>query len=386
MPTDKPSLDLVRSLTDEHVLRLLMEEGPLTRAEIALRSGISKTTISESMRRVEALGLVTDTGERTTGRGRSGSYYALTENCGSALVATIRPQGVAAEAVDAAGMTSALVEIPLDRAAGKEAASSALLEAATAVRDRARGVLRLAVVSAADPVDRRSGRLVQLPDAPFLVGDLDPVGILQPLVQGDVAVDNDINWAAKAEGQDGRAAGVSDFVYIHLGEGLGSAVVSDGEIRRGGQGLAGEIAHLMTRGVEDRAVPFTEVFAQLGLRKDDSTAIDVETVIATFASDDDDSGTTRTVLARAVAGVIAAAVALIDPELVIIGGDWGRLPAMTSSIADQFDATSPRRVRIESAVLVDLPEHAGARHRAIDTLRTVIVGSVRPEAPPSLSV
>ncbi|MFZ0753706.1 MAG: winged helix-turn-helix domain-containing protein, partial [Trebonia sp.] len=73
----KPSLDLLRSLTDEHVLRALMAERQLTRAELAARTGISKPTVSESARRLSAAGLIRDTGARTSGRGRVGSYYGL---------------------------------------------------------------------------------------------------------------------------------------------------------------------------------------------------------------------------------------------------------------------------------------------------------------------
>ena len=40
---------------------------------------------------------------------------------------------------------------------------------------------RLAVVSAADPVDRHTGRLIHLPDAPFLLGELDPAEVLAPV-------------------------------------------------------------------------------------------------------------------------------------------------------------------------------------------------------------
>ena len=61
------------------------------------------------------------------------------------------------------------------------------------------GRARLAVVSAADPVSRTTGRLVHLPDAPFLLGDLSPVQVLSGLVDGPVVVDNDVNWAAQAE-------------------------------------------------------------------------------------------------------------------------------------------------------------------------------------------
>src|SRR6476619_1020693 len=88
----KTSLDLLRSLTDEHVLRAMMYHGRLTRAEIAAQTGISKPTVSESARRLSAAGVLVDTGERTSGRGRAGSYYTLTDAVGTALVATMRPE------------------------------------------------------------------------------------------------------------------------------------------------------------------------------------------------------------------------------------------------------------------------------------------------------
>ena len=85
MESTKPSVDLVRSLTDEHVLRALMEHRRLTRAELAVEIGISKPTAGESVRRLTELGLLADTGERTPGgrgRGRVGSYYALAPTVG----------------------------------------------------------------------------------------------------------------------------------------------------------------------------------------------------------------------------------------------------------------------------------------------------------------
>src|SRR6187200_2819454 len=100
-----PSLELLRSLTDEHVLRAVMEHGRLTRADIAARTGISKPTVSESVRRMTAADVLVDTGERTSGRGRAGSYYTLSETAGTALVVSIRPDGVLAEALDPFGTT-----------------------------------------------------------------------------------------------------------------------------------------------------------------------------------------------------------------------------------------------------------------------------------------
>src|SRR5215212_6889809 len=99
MTPAKPSLDLLRSLTDEHVLRAFMTEGRLTRAELATRTGISKPTVSESVRRLAAAGLLQDTGERTSGRGRIGSYYALAGDVGCALVVSAAPEGIVAEVI-----------------------------------------------------------------------------------------------------------------------------------------------------------------------------------------------------------------------------------------------------------------------------------------------
>src|SRR4051794_26955443 len=154
----KPSLELLRSLSDAHLLRAVMEHGRLTRAEISARTGISKPTISESARRLTGLGILVDTGERSTGRGRAGSYYTLAPGLGAALVAAISPQGVWAQSIDAFGHQVAEHHVPLSRQAGSQEAEQALAIAAGVIADRTPGGLRSAVVSAADPVDRATGR------------------------------------------------------------------------------------------------------------------------------------------------------------------------------------------------------------------------------------
>lgn len=365
----KPSLDLLRSLTDEHVLRAVMENGRLTRAGIAVTTGISKPTISESARRLSAAGILVDTGERTSGRGRAGSYFTLAEAAGTALVVSIQPDGVFAEALDPFGSSITEAFVPLDRGAGQDEAARSLGEAARRARSNGEH-FRMAVVSAADPVDRRSGRLVHLPDAPFMVGNLDPVSVLAAHVAGPVLVDNDVNWAARAERDAGKSQ-LDDFVYIHLGEGLGCAVVTDGDVRRGHRGVAGEIAHLVTVGPGGRATPLTEVFAALGLRRDGTTAIDVDLLRASLCLRGPAGSTILEVLARAVAGVLIAAIALADPHEIVIGGSWGRDVDMIAALGAQL-ATSPRSVPVREATVRHSPDEAGARAFALTSLRTLI--------------
>jgi predicted NBD/HSP70 family sugar kinase len=367
----KPSLELLRSLSDEHVLRALMAQRQATRAEIAAATGLSKPTVSESVRRLSAADVVVDTGARTTHRGRIGIYYALPATTGCALAVSIAPEGIVAEAVDVFGEVVTRSHAQVSRSPGARHVARTLRRVAGEAAGACAGPVRVAVVSAADPVDRKTGRLVELPDAPFLLGALDPRAVLADLVEGPVTVDNDVNWAARAEHS---RSGVRDFVYVFLGEGVGCAVVGDGEVQRGHAGVAGEIAHVMTVGPGGAAMRLTEVFAALGLRRPGSTAIDVPALLRAVEPDTAPAAELREALAGAIGGVLSAAVALADPAVVLLGGPWGRDPGVLAAVAREF-AHAPRHVPVEAAAVDDEPSLAGARETALHQLRDAIVAA-----------
>jgi predicted NBD/HSP70 family sugar kinase len=374
-----PSPELLRSLTDEHVLRALMRQRRMTRAELAAETGISKPAVGESVRRLAEAGLVADTGQRTAGgrgRGRVGSYYALAGDLGAALAVSIAPEGVVAECVDAYGDTVSRAEHKLSRPARPGQVATALRTVAQQVQDSAGSAPRLAVVSAAGPVDRSTGRLTQLPDEPFLLGELDPAAVLAGHVAGPVVVDNDVNWAALAE-RDSTSTGTGDdFGYVFLGEGLGCAIISGGQVIRGHVGLAGEIAHLSTAGPDGQAMRFIDVFGVLGLRQEGSTAIDTDRLLSAATGARPQAAATRQALGQAVGGVLAAVVALTDPQLIIIGGPWGSQPVILQAIATAT-ARLPRYVPVQAAGLTIEPSLAGARSDALSRLRSGIVAAAR---------
>nr|WP_240978149.1 ROK family protein [Knoellia sp. DB2414S] len=360
-------------MSDTTVLTALIEHGPSTRAELASATGLSKPTVTESMRRLEAAGAVLDTGDRSTGRGRAGVYYDLSPATGLALAVSVAPEGIVAEALDVRGKVLARETAGVTRPAKPTAVARALSSTAksalhAAGADRA----RLAVVSVADPVDRHTGRLVQLPDSPFLVGTLDPAGALAPVVGGSVVVDNDVNWSALAE----RSAGdgdLDDFAFLHLGEGLGCALVADGSVVRGATGLAGEVAHVVVPGPRGLAMACTEVFERLGLHHEGSTAIDVAEVVRSVTGRGARATARLHVIADAVAGVVAAVVAVSDPSVVVLGGSWGTEPAVLAAVRERIDS-SPRPVPLRPA---DVPDAAlaGARADAVARLRALVTQS-----------
>lgn len=369
----KPSLELLRELSDEHVLRALMDETRLTRSELAALTGISKPTVGESVRRLAAAGVVVDTGARTTGRGRAGSYYALADDAGCALAMSIAPEGITAEVVDAHGGVLARTWEQVSRPARPGRVTASVRAACERARAEAetRAPIRLAVVSAADPVDRATGRLVQLPDAPFLVGELAPAQSLAGLVAGPVLVDNDVNWAARAERSAAGPGAMDDFIYLYLGEGLGCAVVSDGEVRRGHSGIAGEVAHLITVGPDGRAMAFIDVFAGLGVRHQDSTAIDVVALTTALTGPGRAARATREALGMAVGGMVSAAVALTDPAVVVMGGPWGASPVVLDAVRAARDRLA-RPVTLRPALVTEDAPLAGARAQAVRDLRAAI--------------
>ena len=378
MEPAKPSLELLRSLTDEHVLRTLMQHRRLTRAELAAETGISKPTVGESVRRLAEVGLVADTGERTAGgrgRGRVGTYYALAD-VGAALVLSIAPEGITAEWVDAHGGTVSRAEQDIGRPATPDQVTAALLAVVINAQQGSSVTPRLAVVSAADPVDRGTGRLIHLPDAPFLLGELNPAEVLAPYVGGPVTVDNDVNWAARAERDCAPAGTLRDFAYLYLGDGMGCAIVSDGEVRRGSGGLAGEVAHLITAGPQGRAMHLIDVFGELGLRLAGSTAIDVGRLLTVISGEQPQAKAVRRTLGQAIGGVLAAVVALSDPELVVIGGSWGTHPLVLDAITTAF-TRMPRHVALRAAKLTAEPSLAGARTDALNRLRLAIVAAAQ---------
>jgi predicted NBD/HSP70 family sugar kinase len=192
-----------------------------------------------------------------------------------------------------------------------------------------------------------------------------------------VLVDNDVNWAALAERDALLAQGqdLRDFVYLYLGEGVGCAVVADGAVRRGHRGLAGEVAHLTVAGPDGAALPFTEIFARLGLRRPDSTAIDVNRLLEAVHRPAADA--TVDLLVRAVRDVVTAAVAFCDPERVLLGGPWGTDDAILASLRRDLDG-HPRTIPLQRAVSAGEPSLSGVRTAALAALRTDIVARIAP--------
>ena len=207
-----------------------------------------------------------------------------------------------------------------------------------------------ATLSVAGPVDRATGRLVRLPDSPFLVDALDPVPVLTPLLGTGPDRGQRRRLGGNGRADEGSAQGLDDFVYLYLGPGLGGAVVSAGRVLHGGRGLAGEIAHVRTIGPGGRAVRLVEVFADLGLRRPGSAALDVERIRTVLDAGTVEDATAADVIIAALAGVISSIGTVLDPEAVLVGGPWAGHPALAERLPAAVVAMAAARPRCASPI------------------------------------
>ena len=374
----RPSLSLVRELTDRQVVDQLLTAPELTRAELAARTAISKPTISESVRRLTEAGVLTEAGHQVGRRGPAGTFYRVRSDVGVAVVGSAGPDGVLVELLDLHGdrLGGSHRSVPIP--ATRSTLEPLLVEATAATLAQAPGPVLAATLSVAGPVDRASGRLVRLPDSPFLVDALDPIPLLTPLLGLPPLVDNDVDWAALVERSVGSMQGLDDFAYVFLGPGLGGAVVSGGAVLHGGRGLAGEIAHVRTIGPGGQARRLVEVFAELGLRRPGSAALDVERIRAVLDGRTADHRATRQMIITALAGVIASIGTVLDPQAVVVGGPWADHPALAEQLPTTVESLAVVSTEIRFAELGADAPHLGARQAAVIGAQTALTSRLVP--------
>lgn len=92
-------------------------------------------------------------------------------------------------------------------------------------------------------VNHATFRVARLPNAPSLA-DIDLHQEFTTAFGVPVVFENNTNAATIAEMKQGVAQGMSDWLYLRIGHGVGAGLVLDGKLRRGKSGYAGEIGHM----------------------------------------------------------------------------------------------------------------------------------------------
>jgi predicted NBD/HSP70 family sugar kinase len=385
---------LLRELNDRAALRLLLDGRSLTRSQLSELTGVSKVTVAQMLARLEDRGLVAAVGEQAGGRGPNATLYSVVP--GSAYAAGLYvEQGMMAVAV--ADVTGQCVAEVREDTNGAEAP----VELVRAAVDRACGRAGISmdrlsafVIGSPGVVDPRSGDpllVVNLPD--WHEGVL---AELRGALRKPVLIENDVNLAAIAERAWGAAAGMDDFVLLWVGVGLGLATVLGGRLHRGASGAAGEIGWLPMPGAPVTshvrtpaegglqwlvgAEAVRTVAARYGFEA--ARASDcVQLAVAALAS-----ATTKAAaaeeflseLAHRIALGTTAVCAVLDPGLVVLGGEVGLAggTVLAGLVTSEVAKMSPVPPRVAPTSVDSDPVLRGALLTAVDQARADLLASV----------
>jgi predicted NBD/HSP70 family sugar kinase len=349
----------------------VFREGPVTRPEIAARTNLSKPTVSAVVDRLEKADLVHATGERQGRRGRKPMAYVVSDRAGFVVGVDVGGANLRAGATDLYGELVCERQEPTS-AGGARAVGQQMLSMVNDVVHRAQAShQRLLALGISTPgvVDQRT-RMMSLAYNVSPDGGFDPLGVIGRRYDVPVLVDNNINLAAVGEKWSGHAQRVSTFAYVSIGAGVGMGVVIDDEVVRGAHGAAGEICYLPVG-----SDPFDERHRLHGGLEDE---IGAAGIVAAWRDADGpppasaeevferarggDAAARRIVdnVARHVGVAIATVSAVIDPELVVLGGGIGSNPLLLAPVRATAAALFPLTVRIETSMLGEKAALQGA--------------------------
>ncbi|MEU7528986.1 ROK family protein [Saccharothrix sp. NPDC042600] len=367
----------MRVLNQRAVLDRLRRGGPATRPQIAKDTGLSKPTVGQALLDLEQHRLVRPIGRTTAGPGRSAMVYEVNPAAGHVLGVDIGRQRIRVAVADLAGSVIARVdERNRCRTAGALVRTVRDLAVRT-VSDAGLSLAEMVVKVVGTPGVPRDRTLLHAPNLPGWErpGLLDE---LEALLGPDLVVENDANLAAVGEHAYGAARGVNVFVCVTVGTGIGMGIVVDGRLFRGANGAAGEVGYLPypsdvdgARGRLESAVAAESVVA-LARSRGLGSVKSARDVFALARGGDERAVDVVRDEAERLAFVVASVAAVIDPELVVLGGGIGSNTDLGPPLAEALARLTPLAPRIVAGELGDGAVLSGAVAMGLAAARDLV--------------
>jgi predicted NBD/HSP70 family sugar kinase len=371
------------------VLEFVRQMGPVSRAQIARDSDLSKPTVSQALAELLEAGLVREAGRTSGSRGPSAVLYELNPRAGWVVGLDVGRDFVRAAIANLSGDIVARRD---ERARVRSQRTLILQigEIAHALAAEA-GVkwkqVTFATVGSPGVFDPATGHMALAHALPGW-GRSGLAEAVQEELGTKVAFENDVNLAALGEQWLGLGKEVENFAYLHIGTGVGAGLVLHGELYRGATGAAGEVGYLpmagdprdpqlRRRGVLDTAAGASGVVAaarSLGMKP----PLSARNVFAAARRGDPVARKVVRLEAERIALAVAAIVPVVDPEVVILGGGIGRNgDLLLEPVAEEIRRISPFRVRLEISPLGDQAVVLGAVWMALQSAQDLLFTRTR---------
>ena len=353
--TRKPLLvgrpPLIRQTNAEILLRLLRESGPCSKADLVRASGLSAPSVTNVVATLISTGLVETVGEGDSTGGRPPDILRFKAEHGCVAGVEITRDALRFLLADLNGRELAQTETRIEKSKStpRLICRQIAKQLWQVLRKRGLSRSRLFRVTVGVPA------IVNLDEGTVLAftalqdWDRVPLGLmLARELKCPVFVDNDTNLAAQGEFHSGAARAESNFVFITIGEGVGAGVFLNGRIYRGSQWSAGEIGYLRVPDVS-REHPSIHKYGKLetalsasGILKSwrasalassfRSRVICVADVWDLAASGNAAAKRILRQRATILADVILDLALILNPNLILLGGEVGNHPALLREV------------------------------------------------------
>jgi predicted NBD/HSP70 family sugar kinase len=320
---------LLKHLNERAVLEAIRGGAPISRAEIARRTGISKPTVSLALRALHAQGLVRETDPDPSRPHYGALFFEPVPEAALVLAVDIGTRFIRAALGDLGGNVLMRRDVPFTGHDLESTIATVASLCAEIVHPGMRARLDGAVVGVPGVVDPVLGSVSLASNALGIEGAR-LAGRLTNALDLSVQLENDINLAALGEQWRGVARGVDDFLFLSIGTGMGAGLVLRGELHRGRNGAAGELDYAFV-GVGPDADPCAAavaLFAQAiaASHTGDTSLLPPFEPRPIFAAARAGDPLAREIVAeeaRRIALHVLPVAAVADVDLVILGGGIG---------------------------------------------------------------
>ncbi len=238
-----PGRSLLRSLNSGAVLRTVIEQGPVSRAEIARATNLSNVTVGAIVTELLGSDLLTETGETSSTAGRPGRLLELNSSAYGSIGVKLSDRAITCALTDLRAEVVAEASLPLEHPSVEDFVAALVQLVEQLITETGLPSERLLGVGIGLPgvVDRATGTAVYSPFLRWV--DVPVVALAEAALNIPVLVENDVNTLALTERWFGLGQGAQDFLVVTLGQGIGLGIVLGGKLHSGVRGGVGELGH-----------------------------------------------------------------------------------------------------------------------------------------------
>ncbi len=361
------------------VLKLIRSGESVTRAALARKTGLARSTVAQRVDVLLAAGLIYEAGDTESTGGRRPTRLAFNHEAGVIVAADLGATHSRLAVSDLAGTLLAEMAFEMDIADGPERILSL-------VHDRFLELLGESKHSPEDvsgigvgipgPVAFASGQPVSPPIMPGWDGFSIPDWFAQRYDDAPVLVDNDVNMMALGE-HWAHWREVEHLLYVKVGTGIGCGIVVDRRIHRGAEGAAGDIGHIVVAEHDDvvcrcgntgclEAVAGGRALAHR-LAAAGYAAEGSRDVVRLVREGSGDAIRMVREAGRTLGEVLAACVNFFNPRVIVLGGDIGEVHEhLLAGLREVvFQRSLPLATRDLRVVASQLGDRAGVTGAAI---------------------